>query len=74
MDDRGYVTVFLTLILSVLLMLVAAVYQLVDLSCARGRSATAMRSAMSGVRAEYDRYLFEQYHVLFLNQNPKALS
>ena len=69
MDDRGYVTVFLTLILSVLLMLVAAVYQLVDLSCARGRSAAALRSAMSGVRADYDRYLFEQYHVLFLNQD-----
>ncbi len=72
MGNRGYVTVFLTLILSVLLMLVVAVYSLVDLSCAKGRSAAALRSAMSGVRADYDRYLFEQYHVLFLNKNQKG--
>ena len=69
MGNRGYISVFLALILSILLGLVVAIYTAVDLSCARGRSATAMRSAMSGVRAEYDRYLFEQYHVLFLNQN-----
>ena len=72
MKDRGYITLFLTLLISALLMLVLAVSTVIGLASARGRSAAAMRSAMSSVRAEYDRYLFEQYHVLFLDQNPEG--
>ncbi len=68
--NRGYITVFLTLMLSAILILVITVYTLVDLSCAKGRTATALRSAMSGYRAQYNRYLFDHYHMLFLNQNP----
>ncbi len=70
MGNRGYITVFLTLMLSVILILAMTVYSFVSLSCAKGRTATALRSSMSGVRAEYSRYLFDHYHVLFLNQNP----
>lgn len=70
MGNRGYITVFLTLLISVMLILVVAVLSWVEFSSARGRTASAMRSAMSNVRAEYDRYLFDNYHVLFLDQNP----
>ena len=70
MGNRGFITVFLTLMISVILILVVTVYTLADLSCAKGRTAAAVRSSMSGVRAEYSRYLFDHYHVLFLNQNP----
>jgi len=72
MKNRGYITVFLTLLISALLVLVMAVIAAVNLSAAKGRSAAALKSSMSSVRAEYDRYLFEQYHVLFLDQNPEG--
>ena len=72
MGQRGYITVFLTLLISALLILVTTLIAVVDLSSARGRSATALRSSMSSVRAEYNRYLFEQYHMLFLNLNPEG--
>ena len=69
MKDRGYITVFLTLLLSGIVMLFIALYTLADLRNAKGRAAAALRSAMSGVRAEYDRYLFDQYHVLLLDSD-----
>ena len=70
MGNRGYITVFLTLLISAVLILFSAVLSWVALSSAKGRTAAATRSAMSNVRAEYDRYLFDHYHVLFLDQNP----
>ena len=69
MNNRGYVTVFLTLLLSGLLLIFAAVYMLVKLGSAKGVSAMALRSAMSSVRAEYNRYLYDQYHVLLLDSD-----
>ena len=72
MENRGYITVLLTLLISVLLILFTAVLAWVELSSAKGRTAAAARSAMSNVRAGYDRYLFDHYHVLFLDQNPNG--
>ena len=72
MGNKGYISVFLTLILSVMLALITALITLIDLSGAKSRSAEAMRSSMSSVRADYNRYLFDQYHVLFLNKNPNG--
>lgn len=69
MKDRGYITVFLTLMLSGIVMLFVALYTLADMRNAKGRAAAALRSAMSGVRAEYDRYIFDHYHVLLLDSN-----
>lgn len=69
MNNRGYVTVFLTLLLSGLLLIFAAVYMLVKTKSAKGVSAMALRSAMSSVRAEYNRYLYDQYHVLLLDSD-----
>ena len=68
-NNRGYITVFLTLLLSGLLLVFAAVYMLVKTRSAKGVSAMALRSSMSSVRAEYNRYLYDQYHVLLLDSD-----
>lgn len=70
MKNRGYVTVILAVLLSGLLILFIAVFTMINVRSGQGRSAAAFRSAMSSVRAEYERYLFEQYHVLLLDTDP----
>ena len=69
MKNRGYITVFLTLLLASLLLLFSALFVLTDGRNAESRAAIALRSAMSAVRAEYDRYIFDQYHVLLLDSD-----
>ena len=69
MKDRGYITVFLSLLLTLLLLLFTAVFTLTSYRNAESRGAVAMRSAMSSVRAEYHRDIFDHYHVLLLDAN-----
>ena len=68
-NNRGYVTVFLTLLLGGLLLVFAAIFTLVKVRSAKGVSAMALRSAISSVRAEYNRYIYDQYHVLLLDSD-----
>ncbi len=67
MNNRGVVTVFLTLLLSGLVMLFTAIYAWIGYQSAKARENIAFRTAMSGVRAEYHRYIFDRYHVLLLD-------
>ena len=67
MKNKGYITVFLTLLLLSLLMVFTAVFTLADKRNAESRANIAFRSAMSAVRAEYSRYIFDKYHVLLLD-------
>lgn len=67
MKDHGYITIFITLLLASIITLFTAVFVLTDVRNAENRATMALRSAMSSVRAEYDRYIFDQYHVLLLD-------
>jgi hypothetical protein len=43
--------------------------KIVSLQCAEGRAAMASRTALSDVKANYDSYIFEHYHILLFDKN-----
>lgn len=64
MRNRGYITVFLCLIVSAMLVLVTAAMNIAGMFAKREQSAMAFRLAASSVLAEYNPYIFEKYHIL----------
>lgn len=69
MNNRGYVTVFLTLILLAMLGVAATVIKICEFENARTKTSTALSSAMSGELANYDRFIFDRYHILLMDKN-----
>lgn len=69
MNNRGYITVFMTLITAMLLSLVIAVMNIVDMSNAEAQLAIAVNCAESDLKAGYDRYIFDNYHILLIDSN-----
>ena len=61
--NRGSVTIFLTLLLVVMLVLLSAVTGAVRFKCARAKAAAALSGAMSSIKADYNPYIFEEYHL-----------
>ncbi len=73
MKDRGYVTIFLSLMLIVMLIVVTAVLKIMDDSSAETKVVTATSSAMSSELANYNRVIFDRYHILLLDKNASGL-
>ena len=69
MDNRGYITVFMTLITLALISLVIAVMNIVDMSNAEAKLAIAVNCAESDIKAGYDRYIFDNYHILLIDSD-----
>ncbi len=69
MKNRGYVTVFVTMLLAVMMIIVMAVLQITDESHAKTKSVTALSSAMSSELAEFNPYVYDRYHILLLDRN-----
>ena len=66
--NRGAVTIFLALLLMVMLVLLSAVISAVRFKCAKAKAAAALSSAMSGIKADYNSYIFDEYHLLLFDK------
>ena len=73
MNNRGYVTIFLSLMIIVMLIVVTAVLKIMDDSGAKSKVVTATSSAMSSELANYNRLIFDRYHILLLDKNASGL-
>ena len=69
MTNRGYVTIFVTLLISVVLVVVTAVIYANKQSYARTKAATSLSSANSSELANYNRMIFDRYHILLVDKN-----
>ena len=70
MRNKGYVTVFVTLLLAALLLIFTVVYKIVDISAARSRSSIALKTACSSVKAKWtNEYIFDHYHILLIDMS-----
>ncbi|MBR1673753.1 MAG: hypothetical protein IJ703_02220 [Eubacterium sp.] len=67
-SNKGAVTIFITLILVVMLTLLTAVIYAVKAKCARAKAAAALSGAMSSIKADYNSYIFENYHLLLFDK------
>ncbi len=68
MKNEGKITVFLSLMIGVMLMLAMTVFQAVSVFSAKEKTAAAVRSALSSVKAGYNAYIFEHYHILLFDK------
>ena len=68
MNNKGRIVVFISLITAVTLILITLVLQVVVLSAARSKDVIATRLSMSDVKACYNRYIFEHYHILLFDK------
>jgi len=66
-SDAGYVTIFLLLLISVLLLVFAGLTRSLDRRREEAEAAGTLATAVSGVKAEYNRYIFDRYHILLLD-------
>ncbi|MBR6403154.1 MAG: hypothetical protein IKS48_07190 [Eubacterium sp.] len=69
MNNKGYVTIFISMVLVVMLVVALAVIRINRQSYARTKASTSLSSAMSGELANYNRYIFDRYHILLLDKN-----
>ncbi len=70
---KGYVTVFISLLLVVMIVVVTAVMEVCDRGYARTKMSTAISSSMSSELANYNRYVFDRYHILLLDKSCSGL-
>lgn len=68
MNNQGKITVFLSLMVSVMLVMAICVLSVIDRYMARGRIAMSSRTALSGIMAEYNSYIYEHYHILLIDK------
>ena len=69
MRNKGYITVFLSLVLVAMLVVIYAVIDISDRSNAKTKSYAAVSSACSGELAAYNRTVYDRYHILLLDKN-----
>ena len=68
MRNQGQITVFLSLILISLLVLVLAAIGVVEFHMDRARVSEAAKGASEHIKADYQEQIFEEYHVLLLDK------
>ncbi len=73
MDNNGKITVFLTLLISSLVLLGTTVLYIADIQSAKVKTALCGRTAVSSVKATYNEYIFEHYHVLLFDKSCSGL-
>ena len=68
LDNRGKITVFLTLITICLLSLGLTAIRVVELEGARVKSVICAKRAISEIKAGFNPYIFEKYHILLFDK------
>ena len=69
MNNKGRVTVFLCLMVLVMIPLFTVAIKAVQLYAAKEKAVCAARTVISGLKADYNRYVFEHYHILLFDKN-----
>lgn len=69
MGNKGKVTIFICLIISSMLLVFTTIGKILNLYSARQKVAMCGRIALSNVRSEYNRYVFDNYHILLFDLN-----
>lgn len=67
MEAKGSITIFFTLLLSIVISLVGTLLLSVKIAAGRVQIASAADLAMFSAMAKYDRELFEEYHLLYID-------
>lgn len=73
MNNHGRITVFLSLMSGCIFLLAITVITVIDGYMAKSKIAMCSRTALSGVMAEYNSYIFEHYHILLFDKNAGGL-
>lgn len=68
MNNKGRIVVFISLMTAAMLVLITLVLQVVVLSAARSKNVIATRLSMSDIKACYNSYIFEHYHILLFDK------
>lgn len=69
MNNHGRITVFLCLLISSMLLLGLETVRMTNLYMAKGRIPMSARTAVSGIKAEYNSYIYEHYHILLFDKS-----
>ena len=70
MKNRGYMTIFVSLLLAALVVVYLVIFRVVDIASARSKSGIALSTACSSVKAERTSdYIFDRYHILLIDMN-----
>lgn len=69
MNNKGRITVFLSLITGVMLILGITIIRIVDLRAAKAKAAICANVSLSSVKALYNNYIFEHYHILLFDKD-----
>ncbi len=69
MNNEGKITIFLCIITSAALILFSVILNGLKVYSAKTKAVAASDSAVSGVKADYNSYIFEHYHILLLDKD-----
>lgn len=67
MKNRGQTTVFYSLIIGALLILTFTALEVTRIYCGRAKIKAVLHSTRTSIMADYNRDLFERYHLLFMD-------
>ncbi len=74
MNNKGQITIFLSLIISALLLLSLTAIQAININLVKEKCTINSRSIVSTIKSEYESYVFENYHILLLDKSFGGLS
>lgn len=69
MNNKGQITVFLCLMISSMLLLGLTFVKIADRYSARQKAVMDGRIAISNIKTEYNRYIFDNYHILLFDMS-----
>ena len=69
MNNKGHITVFISLLLCVILVLFTAVSGVVSYEAAKTKCLSALATAESNIKADYNRYIYDRYHILLVDKD-----
>lgn len=73
MKNRGYMTIFVSLLLAVLVVIYLVIFKIVDIASARSKSGIALFTGVSSVKAERtSEYIFDRYHILLFDMDTEG--
>ena len=67
MKNKGQITVLFSLMISILLIFTLSALEVGRIYCGKMKIRAVIHSARSGIMADYNRELFERYHLLFMD-------
>lgn len=69
MNNKGKITVFISLLMSGLVLLGLTAVNVIDIYMAKEKVSISAKTAVSNIKANYNSYIFEHYHILLFDKN-----